>query len=122
MAPASLPRKEFMKLNQPLKDLLLKIHGKLPPEKRAEFAARVRERLRYLRFDDLAGYTITGALLGAICEILPLDFVTGIDDWVEVGAALGATVGYALTKRQRQTRQEIEQAHCRGGATCPGWS
>lgn len=99
-----------MKINEQLKDLLLEIHNRLPPEKRADFAQRIRERFRNLQFHDLAGYTITGALLGAICEILPLDMITGIDDWVEVGAALGATVGCALTSRRRQVLKEIEQA------------
>lgn len=98
-----------MKLTQQLKRTLLLIHSKLPPEKRAEFVHRIRERLSVLQVDDLAGYTIAGALVGAICEILPLDTVTGIDDWIEVGAAFGAAVGYIVTRKERQTRKDIEQ-------------
>lgn len=99
-----------MKLPQQLKELLLRIHHQLPRDKQAEFAGRIRERLRGLQVDDLAGFTIAGALLGAVCEILPLDTLTGIDDWVEVGAALGATLGYVLTRRERRARHDVEQA------------
>ena len=98
-----------MKLPQQLQELLLRIHHKLPPEKRAEFVGRIRQRLSYLHVDDLAGYTIVGALVGAVCEALPLDTITGIDDWVELGAALGAAVGYVVTRKERQARKDIEQ-------------
>ena len=49
-----------MQLNQQLKDMLLKINDTLPPEKRAEFVGRIRQRLSYLQVDDLAGYTDRG--------------------------------------------------------------
>lgn len=99
-----------MKLTQHLKDTLLRMHRRLPPDRQDEFVRRIRERLRHVQVDDLAGYTIIGALIGAIGEILPLDTVTGIDDWVEVGAALGATIGYSITGRERQARKEAEDA------------
>ena len=35
-----------MKLNDQLQDILLKINEKLPPQKRAEFVGRIRERFR----------------------------------------------------------------------------
>ena len=98
-----------MQLNPQLKDMLLKINGTLPPEKRAQFVGCIRERLTYLQVDDLAGYTIMGALVGAVCEILPLHTVTGVDDWVEVGAAVGAAVGYVVTRKERQARKDVEQ-------------
>ena len=98
-----------MQLNPQLKDMLLKINNSLPPEKRAEFIGRIRQRLSYLQVDDLAGYTIMGALVGAVCEILPLDTITGVDDWVEVGAAVGAAVGYVVTRKERQARRDVEQ-------------
>jgi hypothetical protein len=105
----SINRKEPMKLNQQLKDMLLKVNTALPMEKRAEFVDRVRQRLSHIQVDDLAGYTIAGALVGAVCEILPLDTITGIDDWVEVGAAFGAAVGYFVSRKERQARKDIEQ-------------
>jgi hypothetical protein len=39
-----------------------------------------------------------------------LDTITGVDDWVEVGAALGATIGYVVTAKERRTRKEVELA------------
>src|ERR1019366_8340197 len=84
-------------------------NNRLPPEKRAEFIGRIRQRLSYLQVDDLAGYTIMGALVGAVCEILPLDTITGVDDWLEVGAAVGAAVGYVVTRKERQARRDVEQ-------------
>jgi len=99
-----------MKFNDQLKEILSRINETLPPEKRAEFARRIRERFKTLQIDDLAGYTIAGALVGVVCEALPLDTITGVDDWVEVGAALGAAVGYVATARERRTRKEVELA------------
>ena len=98
-----------MKINQQLKDMLLRINRTLPLEKQAEFVDRIRQRLNHIQVDDLAGYTVAGALIGAVCEILPLDTVTGVDDWVEVGAAFGAAVGYFVTRKERQSRKDIEQ-------------
>src|SRR4051794_26385796 len=95
-----------MKLTQQIKETLLKIRDKLPPEKQAEFVGRIRERLRGVQVNDLAGYTIAGALVGAVCEILPLDTITGIDDWVEIGAAVGAAVGYVANTREKNATIE----------------
>ena len=98
-----------MQLSQKMKDMLLKINNTLPPDKRAQFADRIRERLGSLQVDDLIGYTIAGALVGAVCDILPLSTITRVDDWVEVGAALGAAVGYVVTRKERETRKDVEQ-------------
>src|SRR5437867_2526344 len=68
--------KEFlMKLNDELKEVLLRVREKLPPEKRAQFVRRIRERFTALQIDDLAGYTIAGALVGVVCQALPLDAI-----------------------------------------------
>ena len=99
-----------MKLNDELKEVLLRVREKLPPEKRAQFVRRIRERFTALQIDDLAGYTIAGALVGVVCQALPLDTITGVDDWVEVGAAVGAAIGYAATAKERQTRKQVELA------------
>ena len=96
-------------MNQQLKDMLVKMNDRLPPEKRAAFVSRVRDRLNGLQLDDLAGYAIAGALVGAICDILPIGAATGVDDWTEVGAALGAAVGYVVTRKERQARKDVEQ-------------
>ena len=49
-------------------------------------------------------YALIGAAIGAVLEILPLDTVTGIDDWVEIGAALGAWVGLSIDWKARHER------------------
>jgi hypothetical protein len=98
-----------MKINRELQRLLLKIHDQLGPDQRHEFLQRIRERLNAVETDDVVGFTIVGAFLGALCEILPLDTITGIDDWVETGAALGASWGYLSGQRRKQSTGEIER-------------
>ena len=55
------------------------------------------------------GYTIIGALVGGVCEIFRLDTITGIDDWVEIGAVLGAAIGFVATQKERKARNQIER-------------
>jgi hypothetical protein len=98
-----------MKINRELQRLLLKIHDQLGPDQRHEFMQRIRERLSSIEVEDVVGYTIAGAAFGAICEILPLDTITGIDDWVETGAALGASWGYFSSHRHKQSTREVER-------------
>ena len=98
-----------MKINRQLQRLLLRIHDQLSPDQRHEFMQRIRERLNAVEVDDVIGFTIAGAAVGAILEILPLDTITGIDDWVECGAALGASWGYFSGQRRKHTTREIER-------------
>lgn len=100
---------QIMKINRELQRLLLKIHDKLGPDQRHEFLQRIRNRLTAIETDDVVGFTIVGAFVGALCEILPLDTITGIDDWVETGAALGASWGYLNGQRRKQSTREIER-------------
>jgi hypothetical protein len=98
-----------MKINSDLKAFLLRLKEKVPAEKREEFCRNIRTHLEAIEIDDLAGYIIAGSVVGAICELLPLDTITGVDDWVEVGAALGGLVGYVRTSQQRRLRKELQQ-------------
>ena len=97
-----------MKLNSELKACLVRLKDRIPADKREEFARNIRAHLEAIEIDDLAGYIIAGSVIGAICELLPLDTITGVDDWVEVGAALGGLVGYIRTSQQRRMRREIQ--------------
>ena len=99
-----------MKINSELKAFLLRLKERVPPEKRDEFAKNIRAKLEAIEIDDLAGYVIAGSAIGAVCELLPLDTITGVDDWVEVGAALGGLVGYVRTAQQRRMRRELQDA------------
>ena len=94
-----------MKVNQQLRELLMNVQRRLTPDQSAIFVERIKTRLRDVEIEGIAGFTIAGALLGAVGEILPLDTLTGIDDWVEVGAALGATAGYLDSARHKSITQ-----------------
>lgn len=97
-----------MKINRELKNLLMRLKERIPAEKRAQFTRNIRTHLEAIEMDDLTGCVIAGSVLGAVCELLPLDTITGVDDWVEIGAAVGGLVGYGRTARQRRTRQQIQ--------------
>lgn len=97
-----------MKINKELKRLLMRLKERVPAEKREQFARNIRTHLEAVEIDSLTGGVIAGSLVGALCEALPLDTLTGIDDWVEIGAALGGFVGYGRTAHQRKMRQQIE--------------
>ena len=98
-----------MNIPYEIQRLLLRLKQIVPPDKQQQFARNIRFQLENLAFDDLAGCTIAGALLGSLCELLPLDVLTGVDDWVEIGAALGAWVGYARSSRERQMRKDLQR-------------
>lgn len=98
-----------MNINSDLKALLVRLKQRIPPEKREEFASNIRTHLEAIEIDDLAGYIIAGSVVGAICELLPLDTITGVDDWVEIGAALGGLVGYVRTSQQRRLRKQLQE-------------
>lgn len=88
------------------KALLLKLREKFPPEKREAFSRAVRSRLDSLFTTDTATYALTGALIGGLIDAIPgTGFIS--DDWVEIGAAFGAWVGYAKEGKQRQERERI---------------
>jgi hypothetical protein len=97
-----------VKLTTEVRNFLLRIKQIVPQEKQEQFARNIRLHFEAVEMDDLAGCTIAGALLGSLCEILPLDVLTGVDDWVEIGAALGAWIGYARSSKERQIRREIQ--------------
>jgi hypothetical protein len=96
-------------MRKELQRLLLRLKQIVPPHKQQQFATNLRLQLDKLVFDDITGCVIAGALLGSLCEILPLDTLTGIDDWVEIGAALGAWAGYARSSRERAMRKELQR-------------
>ena len=98
-----------MQVTSSIKDFLLRAKEKIPAEKQEQFARNIRQHLEALEMDDMVGCTILGALVGTVCEVLPLDTVTGIHDWVEIGATLGAWIGYARSAKERKLRKQIQQ-------------
>lgn len=90
------------------KDLLLKLRDRFPPEKREAFAAAIRSRVDSLASTDTATYALTGAVIGVVIDAIPLTgFIS--DDWVEIGAALGAWVGYSKDRKQQEERKRIRK-------------
>lgn len=88
------------------KELLLKLRDRFPPEKRDAFSAAIRSRVDSLESTDTATYALTGAVIGVAIDAIPgSGFIS--DDWVEIGAALGAWVGYSKDRRQREERERI---------------
>lgn len=90
-----------------------RIH-ELPTDRRRRLDRVLASSLRDPDPPDLVGFIITGAVLGAIAEILPLDFLTGIDDWIQLGASLGAAIGYLMTASRRRSHRILSQLHAEG--------
>jgi hypothetical protein len=88
------------------KELLLKLRDRFSPEKREAFSTAIRSRLDGLASTDTATYALTGAVIGVVIDAIPgSGFIS--DDWVEIGAALGAWVGYSKDRKQREERERI---------------
>lgn len=96
-------------MNTDLKSFLVRLKEKVPAEKREEFARNIRAHLEAIEIDDLVGYVIAGSVIGAVLDVLPLSYISGVDDWVEVGAAIGGLVGYVRTSQQRRMRKELQE-------------
>ena len=92
------------------KKKLLALRARLPHDCRDRFVAAVRRNMPSVELENTIGCAILGAMFGAVMEILPgMDRVTGIDDWVEVGAAVGAWVGYARDRRDHDEKQQLHE-------------
>jgi hypothetical protein len=91
------------------KDLLLRLRDRFPPERRDAFARSITSRLDSFASTSTASYGLAGALIGAIIDAIP---GTGwrSDDWVEIGAAIGAWVGYSKDRKEREQRERVKQA------------
>ena len=89
------------------KELLLRLREKFPEEKREAFSRAIGSRLESLKSTDTATYALTGALVGVLIDAIPgTGFIS--DDWVEIGAAMGAWVGYSKDRKQREERERIK--------------
>ena len=84
-----------MSISMATKQSIADIAKRIPQGKRNEFFSRVKSRLACLDEAPVIGPIIVGALAGAVIEIIPgLESLTGIDDGVEAGAAIGAAYGF----------------------------
>lgn len=99
-----------MEIPGELKDNLIRLKSKLPPDKQVKFANAIKNRFSELTTGNLAKGALYGAAIGAIFEALPgFETITGIDDCVEVGAALGAWVGSVKDSRIREERDRVKE-------------
>jgi hypothetical protein len=94
-------------LTPKVRELLHAVRTKVPPEKRREVMEKLRHRLGSIDVESTMEGALIGAVIGAICEVLPLSKLTGIDDFVEVGAAIGAYAGHLRERRKRGDRQDL---------------
>ena len=100
-----------MAISGQTKELLLQLKSRLPADRQAQFASSIRTRLSVFDHEHVVYGTLLGGVLGALMEALPgVETITGIDDWVEVGAALGAWLGYAKDKKEREMRERMVMA------------
>jgi len=91
-----------MPISGKTKETLLKLKQRLPADKQDRFVSAIRSRLSDLENENIVYGALFGAAVGALMEALPgVETITGIDDWVEVGAALGAWRGYVKDKKER---------------------
>lgn len=97
-------------------NLLRTIKHRLPLHQQKTFARRMRARLAEL--DDLAAlnvptvakYTIGGMLAGAVLDLIPgAEMLAGVDGFVDIGAAIGASVGVARSAEERRARERVRR-------------
>jgi hypothetical protein len=91
-----------------VQQLLLKIREMLPPEKRERFCREAGRRVRQIVFSHTFLYALTGAVAGLVIEELtPFGL---LDDATEVGAAVGAAIGYHKDWRIRQQQDQLRES------------
>ena len=96
-----------MALSMNTKTALLRIRERIPPQARDIFVQKVNDGLRVIvESDRIWHYALLGGVCGFLIDALPgSGFIS--DDWVTIGVALGAWVGYAKDRKEQKRRQEI---------------
>lgn len=97
-----------MRLPSEAKNLLIKLKNRIPPESREAFVRGINERMPSVMSERTVYGALIGGAIGALIDVIPgTGFIS--DDWVTIGAGLGAWVGYAKDRQERQQRKEIKQ-------------
>jgi len=87
--------------------VLLQMLAQLPPAQKAKVVAELRSVLIGERVERTLKGALFGAAAGAIMEVLPFtNAVFGVDEWVEVGAALGGLIGYMGKTSQEKAGED----------------
>ncbi len=89
-----------------LSSKIKRIVDRIPPERRSEVIAKIRERMADFEPDNMVDCTIIGGLVGALIDIVP---GTGIlsEDWCMIGMVCGGLIGRIREKRQRGDREDL---------------
>ena len=89
-----------------LPNKLKSVLDRIPPDRRGEVIAKIRERLAEFEPDDTFDYAIIGGLVGALIDVIP---GTGIlsEDWCIIGIVCGSLVGRVREKRRRGDREDL---------------
>ena len=91
------------------KQMLLRLQRRIPPHAREKFATGINERMESLASERTVYGALVGGAIGALIDVVPgTGFIS--DDWVTIGAGLGAWAGYAKDRRERRLRELIRQA------------
>lgn len=89
-----------------LKVQLLRLKERIPPESRDVFARKISEGMESLQSERTVWGALIGGAIGAVIDAIPgTGFIS--DDWVTIGAGLGAWVGYAKDRKERERREEV---------------
>jgi hypothetical protein len=100
-------RKETM-ITTETKQVLLKLKDRIPPEAKDAFVRGINERMPSVMSERTAYGALIGGAIGALVDVIPgTGFIS--DDWVTIGAGLGAWVGYARDRKERQQREQVKQ-------------
>jgi len=91
-----------MNMPNSIKEKLNRMYDRMPFETREAFAAGIRRSLKDFQYPKTVKFALLGGMLGYLIDFVPL-----CDDHVELGALLGAWVGYTADARERKKREEL---------------
>jgi hypothetical protein len=99
-----------------LQKLLTAIKQRLPEGQQGAFAKGIKARIDTLEAASgadtgtLLKYTIGGMAVGAVLDLVPgLETLTGVDGFIDVGAAIGAYMGYSKSEEDRRHREFVRR-------------
>ncbi|WP_035242408.1 hypothetical protein, partial [Desulfobacter vibrioformis] len=82
-----------MEIPTDVKEKILKLKNKLPEDKQDRFVSNMKGGFEKLTESNMTSSALIGAILGSVIDFIPgSGFVS--DDWTEIGAAIGAFIGY----------------------------
>lgn len=97
-----------MTITTETKETLIKLKERIPPNARDAFVRGINERMPSIKSERTVYSALVGGAIGALIDFIPgSGFIS--DDWVTIGAGLGAWVGYAKDRKEREQREKVKQ-------------